>query len=318
MPIFNSNNPIDPNEEMYRECELGLDKEIIAYMQENHELQIRIGGEAFYLFKRLASGSLVQGTAAGWLTHAPQYSTQIWHPTDGEFTHPNVRNQNSEDFVVLNDDVAMKRVTTKSFITYDNEYAIEVGVGTGSQNDGIVKLWFNENFIPGTVTWRYYTICSCADRSTGYPNRACPSCKGTSYPQGWEQWFGQSTAYAPANTILVRTPMAPETRPVDPIGRVKQRNYRHWTLYTPIVDNYDIIVGAGPGVNQGVVYELVSKSDSLWRGILMHQEFDTIRIEESDIRYQLVIQDTWSSTIEQLPPSPTKLITTLISNALIV
>jgi hypothetical protein len=41
------------------------------------------------------------------------------------------------------------------------------------------------------------------------------------------------------------------------------------------------------GRNRGVLWEIVNKSDSRWRGILIHQEFNTVRIEESDIRYSL-------------------------------
>ena len=63
------------------------------------------------------------------------------------------------------------------------------------------------------------------------------------------------------------------------------------------------------GRNKGIVWEIVNKSDSRWRGILMHQEFSTVRIEESDIRYQLApnaVKPIFTETV------------TITSNAVIV
>ena len=42
-PIINSGNPLSGGENLYRECELGLDAEVVDYMRESHTLQIRVG-----------------------------------------------------------------------------------------------------------------------------------------------------------------------------------------------------------------------------------------------------------------------------------
>lgn len=314
MPIYNSSNPLNPGEPLFRECELGLDMEEIEYVRENHMLQIRMGAEPFYLLQRAVSGSFIASAAQVWDSRLPQFSTYIWKPIDGEVNHPDIRIQGQSSFQVFNNGVALTRAYDKDSIAYDTEYAVEMEVGTDVNTSGAIKLWFNEGFTPGRITWKSKNICSCVDRSTGYPNRECPLCRGTSYPAAFTQWFGAGTKYNPNNTILVRVPMAPETTPATQIGRVQQRQYRHWIQHVPYVNNYDIIVGT-MGTNKGLVFEITQKSDSSWRGILMHQEFNTLQIEQSDIRYQIVIQ-----TLYPAPAIPTEIVSvteTILSDATI-
>ena len=284
-PIINSGNPLDSGEELYRDCEIGLDAEIVDYMQESHTLQIRIGAEPFYLFRRVDQGAFQSRSITSWETTSSQYSAYIWNPGDGETLHPNSRTQ-ADTFKVFHNTSKMIRAYDKDSIVYDNEYAIDVEIGEDAGTAGAVRLWFNENFIPENVSFVYRNLCSCVDKTTGYPNRECPLCKGTSYPISFVQYKVDATAYNPEDTIPVRVPMTPEEYPVEQIGRVKRRDLRHWIQYTPYVKNYDLIIGT-MGRNAGVLWEIVNKSDSRWRGILLHQEFDTVRIEESDIRYDL-------------------------------
>lgn len=285
MPIINSGNPLNPGEDMFRQCELGLDKEEIDYIKENHTLQIRIGGEPFYLFQRVDQGKRISKSITSWTTTSPQYSAIIWQPGDGETTHPNYRAQ-QDVFKVFNNASPMTRAYDKDSIAYNNEFALEFLRSNNSNTFGTVKIWFNQNFTPGNISYAFRNICSCVDESTGYPNRECPLCRGTSYPTAFVQYTSAATKYNPANTVLVRVPMAAETKPVEQIGRVTRREHRHWIEAEPYVKNYDLIMGT-IGRNAGILFEIVGKYDSRWRGILTHQEFDTIRIEEDDIRYQL-------------------------------
>jgi len=311
-PIINSNNPLGNGERLYRECELGLDAEIVDYMRESHTMQIRIGGEPFYIFMRAEQGEFRSKSITSWKTTTPQYSAYIWQPGDGEDIHPNSRTQKNT-FKVFNSAVELTRVFDKDSIVYDTEYAIEVETGTDANTAGSTVIWFNENldieYTSGSISYSYKNICSCVDRSTGYPNRECSLCKGTSYPAAFTQYLVPATKYNPVNTVLVRVPMAIEDVPVEQIGRVTRRDLKHWIAYNaPYVNNYDLIIGI-MGRNKGVVWEIVNKSDSRWRGILMHQEFSTVRIEKSDIRYQLA-------------PNPVKQIfteiATITSNAMII
>ena len=286
-PIINSGSPLEEGEELIRDCELGLDYEIVDYMRESHTLQIRIGGEPFYIFQRTEQGEFRSKSITVWETTASQYSAYIWQPGDGEDAHPNSRTQ-KDTFKVFNNASELTRVFDKDSIAYDTEYAIDVETGVDTSTSRAVRIWFNEEFTPGNVSYSYRNICSCVDRSTGYPNRECPLCRGTGYPTAFTQYETPATKYNPVNTVLVRVPLAAEEIPVEQIGRVTRRDLRHWIAYNaPYVNNYDLIVGT-MGRNAGIVWEIVNKSDSRWRGILMHQEFSTVRIEESDIRYQLV------------------------------
>jgi len=307
-PIINSNSPLGEGEELFRECELGLDAEVVDYMRESHTLQIKVGGEPFYIFAREDQGKFRSKSITAWETTASQYSAYIWQPGDGEDVHPNSRSQKNT-FKVFNNASELVRAFDKDSIVFDTEYAIEIETGTDVDTAGAVKIWFNEEFIPSNVSYSYRNICSCVDRTTGYPNRECPLCRGTSYPTSFTQHLTHATKYNPINTILVRVPMAAEELPAEQIGRVTRRDLKHWIAYdAPYVNNYDLIIGT-MGRNEGVVFEIVNKSDSRWRGILMHQEFSTVRIEESDIRYQLApnaVKQVFTETV------------TITSNATIV
>ena len=281
----NSSDPLQPGEDMYRQCELGLDEEEIQYIRENHSLQIRVGGEPFYLFQR-QSGSAASGTITVWPQITPNYIGVLWTPADGESTHPDIR-INETTFFLYNNGSLLTRVFDEDFVLNDTEFYIERQAGTSSTTSRTLRIHFNEGFVPGTVTYQAATICSCADLETGFPNRECEICKGTNTPAAFVQYLVTGDKHRPYNTILVRVPMSGETFGVDKIGRVKKRGYRNWILPTPYVYNYDILRGT-IGRNEGVLFEVVSKYDSRIRGILLHQEIDTLRLNESDIRYSMI------------------------------
>jgi len=291
--MTSSNNPLSVGEDLYVECEIGLDPEMIDYMRESHNIQIKIGAEPFYLWHRVDQGSLISTSITSWLTTSPQYSAYIWHPSDGEGNHPNARIQQNQ-FKVFHNSSEMTRVYDPGSLTYDNEYALETESGSDVNTSGAVRIWFNYSFTPGNVSYAYRNVCSCVDRTTGYPNRECPICRGTSYPAAFVQYKINGTKYTPADTILVRIPLAAETLTPEQIGRVVRRDLRHWMQATPYVNNFDVIMGT-TGNNAGVLFEVVAKSDSKWRSILLHQEFNTVRIEETDIRYHLA-----PSTVAQI------------------
>lgn len=295
MPIINSGNPLAPGEEMFRDSEIGLDAEIQDYIKESNNIQIKIGGEPFHLFKRVAQGAIQSSPISSWVTTAPQYSAYIWRPGDGEILHPDARTQQNQ-FQVFNNSTLMSRVHDKDSINVDTEYALETEVGTDRSNARSVRIWFNIDFVPGTIAYNYKNLCECADPTTGYPNRECPLCRGTSYPTAFVQYMCPATKYYPSNTILIRVPIATEDQPVDQIGRVSRRDQVFWMEALPYVDNYDIIRGT-IGQNKDVIFEIVRKRDSRWRSILTSQQFEGVRIEDSDIRYS-IIPDTGFAVIE--------------------
>ena len=306
-PVFNSGTPLSPGEDMFAECELGLDKEITEYIKENHTLQIRIGAEAFYLFQRVDQGARISRSITSWTETGSQYCAVIWSPGDSEHFHPDHRSQKNK-FTIFNNTTPMTRVIDKDSIAYDNEYSIEMQRTNNNDGFGTVKIWFNEGFVPGNVSYSFLNLCSCVDESTGYPNRECPLCRGTSYPAAFEQYICTATNYKPTNTILVRVPMVTETKPVAQIGRVTVREHKHWAEAVPYVKNYDLIMGT-TGRNAGILFEIIGKDDSRWRGILTHQEFDTMRIEEDDIRYKLAPISVAMTTTE---------VATITSDAVII
>lgn len=283
--IQNSFNPLQPGEDLYRHCELGLDEEEVHYIRESHGLQIRIGGEAFYLFQR-QSGSSVGGEITTWEQPLSNYLGTLWTSVDGEQRHPDIR-INQSTFRLYNDGALMNRVFESDFLMTDTDYFIERLTGGSQVNEGKLRIWLNEGVTPGTVTYQAVTMCSCVDVMSGYANRECPICKGTSTPAAFTQYLTAGTKYSPVNTILVRVPMSVETAGVDNIGRVLARTHKHWVLPEPYVYNYDLIRGT-TGRNTDVLFEIIEKYDSRVRGILLHQEFTTLRIDMDDIRYSLI------------------------------
>jgi hypothetical protein len=285
--IRNSSNPSLPNSELFREHELGLDYEEIDYILENNMLQLRVGGDPFYIFTRSIAGDTKNFSISDWETTTPLYSAYIWRPANGEVNHPNIRHVDNT-ISVRNGIYDMNRVYDKNSLHTAGEFAVEKEIGIDSATAGSIKVWFGPGFTPlGTIV-SYSTICPCVDVSTGYPNRECPICMGTQYPVAYTQQLSSATAYTPSNTFLIRVPMKPEDRPVTTVGRVIRRDLSHWMLPEPYVNNYDIIMGTR-GDTKNKIWEVTQKSDSRWRGVLTHQQFETIRIEESDIRYRIVV-----------------------------
>jgi len=287
-PTYTWNSDIPPaaGDEIYVECEIGLDQEEIYYIKQNNDIQLRIGAEPFYLFQR-QSGSLATGTVSSWEQVSSQYIGTLWTAGDAESSHPDIRTT-EDTFVLFNDGVVMTRVWDSSYINADTEYYITKTAGTSTSDAGNIKVYLNTSFTPGTITYRANTLCSCVDIESGYPNRECTVCQGTATPAGFSQYIVSSSKYSPANTILIRVPKVVETLPAKIIGKVRTRQNRHWTTPVPYLYNYDVLVGT-IGRNEGKVFEIIGKYDSRMRGILLHQEFDTLLIDPNDVRYNFTI-----------------------------
>lgn len=289
MPITNSSNPLQEGEELFLDCGLGLDKEVTDYIFENHRLQILIGGEPYYLYRRMSSGSIVNGTISTWDQTSPQYVKTIWSP--GNINHPDLRsytNSGSGSFILYEGGVRLKRVFDKNDLLYNNEFALEEEVGTGLSTKGRIKLYLNSGYIPsGAITYRYTILCECVDYSTRQPDMNCEICYGTGFPIGWIKYECDASKYNPENTILVRVPKCDFRIVLNKEGLVEKQINKHWTLSTPYIRDYDIIRGTiGDNINK--VYEIVNKTDSYLRGIFLHQEFETILLDRMDVRYKRV------------------------------
>lgn len=289
MPITNSDDPLLPGEELYRDCEIGLDKEIVDYIKESHSIQIIVGAEPFYFYQRMASGSIVTGAISSWDQTTPQYMKTLWSP--GDSNHPDLRTYTGTGkgtFSLYVGGVPLNRVFDKNDLLYDNEFALEESVGTTVSTKRQVKVWLNTGYVPsGSVTFLYNVLCECVNPDTNAADMQCTICYGTGFPLGWIKYNCDGTKYNPENTILIRVPKTDFTIPFSGEGLVKKQVNRHWAQANPVISNYDLIVGT-IGNNIDSIFEITNKKDSFFRGIFMHQEFDTILLEETDIRYKMV------------------------------
>lgn len=289
MPITNSSDPLQPNEPLYEDCSLGLDKEILDFIFESHELQIRIGAEPFYLFQRMSSGSVVDGTISSWDDTVIQYMKILWSP--GDSNHPDLRRYTSEgsgSFALYENGSPLVRVFDKNDILYDNEFALEEVAGTSASTKKQVRLYLNSEYVPsGVITYSYRVACECVDFATNQPDMNCKICYGAGFPIGWTKYTCNASKYNPENTILVRVPKVAFSITFDGEGLIRKEINRHWALSSPTINNYDLILGT-IGKSKGRLFEITNKMDSYFRGIFMHQEFETILLEESDVRYKRV------------------------------
>ena len=288
MPITNSSDPLQPNEELYLDCEIGLDKEILDYIHESHILQIRIGAEPFYLYQRMSSGSIITGTISSWDTTSPQYMKIMWSP--GDANHPDLRRytiEGSGSFCLYENGSPLTRVFDKNDLLYDNEFALEEIVGTSASTKKQVKLYLNSGYVPsGVITYSYRVACECLDFATNQPDMNCEICYGTGFPIGWVKYICDGTKYNPENTISIRVPRTEFRTVYDGEGVVRREVNKHWALAIPTINNYDLILGT-IGKSRGRVFEITNKMDSYFRGIFMHQEFETILLEASDVRVKM-------------------------------
>ena len=290
MPITNSSDPLQPGEELFEDCGLGLDKEVVDYIKENHGLQIILGGEPFYLFQRMSSGSTVNGTITSWDDTVIQYMKILWSP--GDSNHPDLRRYTSEgsgSFVLYENGVPLVRVFDKNDILYDNEFALEEVVGTSASTKRQVRLYLNSEYVPsGVITYTYEVACECVDFATNQPDMNCEICYGTGFPIGWVKYICDASKYNPENTILVRVPKVAFSITFDGEGLIRKEINKHWALSSPpVISNYDLILGT-IGKSENRLFEITNKSDSYFRGIFMHQEFETILLELADVRYKRV------------------------------
>jgi len=261
-----------------------VDPEILAYIAESHKTQLLQGGEPVYLFQRKSSGSSIPlATISSWDETGNQYAKTIW--TSG-LNHPDLRFWSNDTQVgvrVFIDDVEQTRLDGEIDEVQTNEFIVTV------ETDKAVKIVLPEGYDPSgsVVKYSYTTRCACVEEDRNEPNMQCDICYGTGWEGGFNLYTCDATDYVLLNQILVRFPKVEEDLQINTEGLVMVRATRHWTLPTPRVNDRDLIVGT-TGNNENIIFRVKNWNDSRLRGNLLHQEFDTDRLNLTDIVYKLL------------------------------
>ncbi len=250
--------------------------------------------DAIYYYKAFAiSGSTystgVLPTPAGLPgTKKKPYTKIIWQSSD-RLNHPDLR-ENTNDgsgsiAVYINGDRA-ERVLNYNDFESQNQFFIDV-----NESNTIAIVMHPEFETSGsTIEYSYTTMCSCVNPKELQPDRKCTICYGTMWEGGYTYYTTSATSYKRENSILVVFPPVKEDYKIDDIqGKVKSELTTHWTNWETIVNDFDVIVGINAsGSHYHNVFECVDLTRSDVRGQLLSQGFNTVYIEQDDIRYNLI------------------------------
>jgi hypothetical protein len=268
--------------------------EILSYIKESMVVQSRISPIKAYLLQPIGSGS-VSGTInspftiTSYIETTPQYRSIIWASGSN---HPDIRpytNQGKGSITVIINSTEATRVIDVEDIINDNEFAVVKRMDLLSAR---VELVFNEGFNAAGATIQYYYTTL----ESGVNVERMKSGEGTFDSLfGWSQYLdATSDIFRGINQILIRYPLSQEDLIVNEEGRVTLEQADCWTIWTPRLFNYDILVVTGDQTFSGEEerYEVTDKRDSRIQGTLITQRFKLRYIESSDPRYSIAVATT--------------------------
>jgi len=106
----------------------------------------------------------------------------------------------------------------------------------------------------------------------------------------WTQYLESATDfYRGRNQVLIRLPLNTRDIKVQEEGRVILLQRESWMIWTPYINNYDIIIVPETQSTTGEEerYEVVDKKDSVIQGSLISQRFKLRYLENKDPRYDI-------------------------------
>lgn len=275
---------------------LGIDSDILDYIQESHEVQSRISSTPCYLFYQSHSGS-AQGSFAEPLVitsfiseDSNGYRAVIW--PSGSLLHPDLRpytNDGKGSFDLYIDGIAATRVIEPEDIISETEFAL---VERRDLPDQRIEAAFHPNFDPALHTVSYFY-------SSMLPGIESETMKRGDHTDhsifGWTQYISEDgDAFRRKNQVLVRFPMITGDVQINEEGKVTLEENLSWMTADPLVNDFDMLVITAERSPFGVEkrMEIVNKQDSIIQGRLVSQRFNVKLLEESDPRYKIPVVTT--------------------------
>lgn len=190
---------------------------------------------------------------------------------------------------------------------------------------GTLIVGFHEGFDPTghIIEYRYEEVCVCMDtgRETFHPDTRCPTCFGTGFVDGYNQYTARPVTETgrvviPTNAILCRFPITSEAVKISRYGGEIVTRRKSWAIAGPLLHDWDILVrtrayGAPiqidpitrtvPNERYWITewehssarpsYELPLGAQpgtaAVAKGITLHQKFTAVEIQPQHIAYQI-------------------------------
>ena len=283
------------NEPVIREYDfgLGVEPDIIDYIQESHVIQSRISPTRCYLLHQTDDGELVSDPSdpdnpiviASWDDTAPQYMKKIW--TGGD-DHPDIRphvNEGEGAITVYIDGVSAGRVLDIVDMVSDAEYAVVQRLDLISKD---IEIVFNIGFDAGShiISYKYYTLNEGISPTIVKDGASTDESK-----HGWSQYLNPDPQdpLRGVNQILVRTPLTQEAFTINEEGSVILKENKCWMIWVPYVYASDILIvpiSESPNGKE-LRFIITDKNDSRIQGRLVSQRFRIVLLEETDPRYDI-------------------------------
>jgi len=269
---------------------LGIDPLHIDYIKTNHIHQSRISPTPCYLLQRATGGvpvgypgAQISPLAESFVLSDNQYRLTIW---SGGSNHPDTRPYavgGQGNIGIYVNGTRLIRVLTPDDIISDTEIAI---VERKDTDPNRVEVVFNVGFTNiGAITYHYTTW------EEGLEDLSVK--RGDSSNQsifGWQQYLNTLwDDFQKPNQVLVRFPININDVVISDEGKVIIENRDSWMIWTPYVNDFDILILDSEDSPDGTEYryEIVNSTDSVIQRQLVSQRFKLNLLEFSDDRYQL-------------------------------
>ena len=271
---------------------LGIDSDIIDYIKEDHQIQIRISPVRCYVLFQNRSGSVVASstspiTVNSYIDINP-YTAQIW--PSGSLLCPDIRpdtNNGQGSINVYIDNTQATRIVNYTDIINDNEFSINKRL---DREDQRVELIFNQGFNASSHNITYYYTSIDQDITTeSFKSGESPS--GSIF--GYTQYLShKKDHFQNYNQILVRMPLTTEGVVINEEGLVAMKENQCWTLWEPYLNNFDILIVPhwDSPINQELRFQVIDKQDSKIQGELVSQKFRVKLLTTTDKIYNIPYQ----------------------------
>lgn len=292
----------------------GLTRGILRTTARAHDVDGYDGYDQWDPFVKFFKGFEEKNTKSFMETINYAYPDYAFTQTDGykhskDIVYSNLNNTeiNESDFPRY-DLVGWRRTNPKDYLTgkcigtyfggeiycadgYDGVGRQLRGISVTDENNRREELLLEQVGREAVLLRRYHTgvRCRCFVAEVEQPDDRCPSCFGTGFTVGYEQFFNPRRS---DGRILVRIDPTDEDIAQQEAGLENTLTPNGWTLVYPIIKDRDVIVlyDAYEKTLEDARYEILSVNRNvLFYGISGAQKFRAQRIRKTDSAYKIKV-----------------------------
>lgn len=170
---------------------------------------------------------------------------------------------------------------------YDGTGRMTRGGSVTDINLGRQELLLEQTANPCVLVRKKFTgiHCNCYTSTKEYPDDRCPTCLGTGFVIGWEQFFNTRRA---DGRILVRFDATADDVPYQDVGQESTFSPNCWTLPVPTINDRDMIIRFNKYTGQEEFrYEVLNVTRNvLFNEVQGAQKFTVARVRKTDAFYK--------------------------------